>query len=286
MGTQKSGTKAPHRRHSGLYDADMATTHVNGIDIHYTQRGEGLDLVLVNGLGGHSGAWALNAPAYAKHFRVTTFDNRGAGRATAPDEPYSIAGMADDTAAFMAELGIKNAHLLGASMGGMIVQEMAINHPDRVGRLVIACSRARSSELRRKVAIAQRALWEADVPRESIAAIQMNWGSTTARLQDPQAPLDLLALQAEDPYRIQKHAYLRQLDATIAHDTVDRLSEIRSETLVLVGAEDVLTPPHESIEIAGLVPDARLQILPRGGHGFSGEYPEMYNKAVLEFLLA
>ena len=60
---------------------------------------------------------------------------------------------------------------------------------------------------------------------------------------------------------------------------------MEAETLVLVGGEDILTPPHESIEIAGLIPNAKLQILPRGGHGFSGEYPEAYNKAVLDFLL-
>ena len=263
----------------------MTTAHVNGIDIHYTQRGEGADLVLINGLGGHSGAWALNAPAFAKQFHVTTFDNRGAGRTTAPDEPYSIAGMADDAAALMAELDIGRAHILGVSMGGMVAQELAIRHPGVVDRLIIACSRARTGELRRKVAVAQRALWEADVPRESIAAIQMNWGSTTARLQDPEAPLELLALQASDPYKIQKHAYLRQLDATIAHDTVDRLGGVQAETLVLVGAEDVLTPPHESIEIAELIPNARLQILPRGGHGFSGEYAPEFNRAVLDFLV-
>ncbi len=264
----------------------MAIATVNGIDIYYSQRGEGPDFVLIGGLGGHSGSWALNAPAFAKHFRVTTFDNRGAGRTSAPDEPYSISGMAADTAALMEDLGIAKAHVLGASMGGMVAQELAINHPQRVDRLVVACSRVKSSELRRKVAVAQRALWEADVPRDAIAAIQMNWGSTSSRLQDPQIPLDLLALQAQDPHKIQKHAYLRQLDATIAHDTADRLCQIEAETLVLVGGEDILTPPHESIEIARLIPNAKLQILPRGGHGFSGEYPEAYNKAVLDFLLA
>ena len=79
----------------------MATVHVNGIDIYYRQEGDGPDLVMIMGLGAHSGAWLLNAPALAKHFRVTTFDNRGTGRSGAPDEPYSIAGMAGDTAALM-----------------------------------------------------------------------------------------------------------------------------------------------------------------------------------------
>jgi 3-oxoadipate enol-lactonase len=252
--------------------------------MYYDQRGEGADLVLIMGLGAHSGAWLLNAPALAKHFRVTAFDNRGAGRTAAPDEPYSMAQMAADTAGLMAALGIEKAHVVGASMGGMVAQELAIRFPERVSRLVIACSRAKAGELRHKVAMAQRALWQAGLPREVIAAIQQPWGSTPAILQDEHLPLERLALTARDPYPIQPHAYLRQLDATMAHDTVGRLPSITAPTLVLVGAEDVLTPPFESEEIARLIPGAKLQILPRGGHGFSGEYPDQFNRAVLSFL--
>jgi pimeloyl-ACP methyl ester carboxylesterase len=223
-------------------------------------------------------------PGLARQFRVTTFDNRGVGRSSASDEAYSIRMMADDTAALMDAIGLRSAHIVGASMGGMIAQELAINYPERVERLVIACSRARASELRRKVAIAQRALWEADIPRDAIAAIQQPWGSTSAILQDERKPLERLALLAKDPYPVAKHAFLRQLDATIAHDTVDRLSRIAAPTLVLVGAEDVLTPPHESVELARLIPGAELRILPRGGHGFTAEYPEEFNRAVIDFL--
>jgi 3-oxoadipate enol-lactonase len=262
----------------------MATVTANGIDIFYRQEGSGPDLVLIMGLGAHSGAWLPNVPALAERFRVTSFDNRGAGRTSAPDEPYSIAGMADDAAALMGELGIQRAHILGASMGGMIAQEFVVNRPGLVDRLVIACSRARTGELRRRISIAQRALWEADVPRDAIAAIQQPWGRTSATLQDETMPMELLALQAKDPYPIQKHAYLRQLDATMAHDTYARLGAISAPTLVIVGAEDILTPPFESAELARLIPGAELRILPRGGHGFTGEYPAEFNRAVIDFL--
>ncbi len=264
----------------------MTTALINGIDIYHHQAGEGPDVVLIVGLGAHSGAWALNAPALAKRFRVLTLDNRGAGRTSAPDEPYSMRQMADDTAGLLRHLGLAKAHIVGVSMGGMVAQEFAINYPAMVDRLVIACSRARAGELRKKVAVAQRALWEAGVPREAIQAIQQPWGSTGATLQDESLPLERLALAAKDPYPIATHAYLRQLDATMAHDTLDRLSRITSPALVLVGAEDVLTPPYESEEIARQIPGARLQILPRGGHGFSGEYPAEFNRAVTRFLEA
>lgn len=262
----------------------MPHATANGISLYYEQQGEGPDLVLIMGLGANLGAWALNTPAFARHYRTLTFDNRGAGRSDAPAGNWSIRDMAADTAALMEALGIARAHIVGVSMGGMIAQELAIGWPGRVDRLVIACSRARASALRRTVAVAQRALWEAGIPREAIAALQQPWGRTTATLQDERLPLALLELQAQDPYPIAPAAYLRQLDATIAHDTVDRLGQISAPTLVLVGAEDILTPPYESIELARLIPGAELRILPRGGHGFNGEYPKEFNQAVLDFL--
>jgi 3-oxoadipate enol-lactonase len=262
----------------------MATVQANGIEMFYKQTGDGPDLVLIMGLGAHSGAWALNVPAFEPHFRVTVFDNRGAGRTEAPDAPYSIRQMADDTAALMDALGIERAHIMGASMGGMIAQEFGINYPEKVNRLVIACSRARTGELRKKISVAQRALWEAGVPAESIRAIQMPWGSTGAILQDESLALEALALGLKDPYPIKKHAYLRQLDATMAHDALDRLGQITAETLVIVGAEDILTPPAESEEIARAIPNARMQVMPRGGHGFFSEYAPQVNRAVLSFL--
>lgn len=262
----------------------MPTVTANGIDIYYRREGSGEPLLLIMGLGAHSGAWTLNIPGLAERYEVIAFDNRGAGRTSAPDEPYSIRGMAEDTAALMEAIGVERAHVVGASMGGMIAQELAINFPERVKRLVIACSRARAGELRKRVAVAQRALWEAGVPRDAIRAIQQPWGSTSQVLQDEELPLAALALAEKDPYPIETHAYLRQLDATMEHDTLERLGRIQAPALVLVGGEDVLTPPYESAELASLIPGAQLRILPRGGHGFTAEYPQLFNRAVLSFL--
>ena len=148
------------------------------------------------------------------------------------------------------------------------------------------CTRAGTSEFRRLVSLAQKALWDSGIPREAISAIQQPWGRTSATFQDERLPMDILALQGRDPHPLQKHAYFRQLDATMAHDTLDRLPRIMARTLVLVGGEDILTPPHESVELAKHIPNSELRILPRGGHGFSGEYPHDFNRAVLEFLRA
>jgi len=263
----------------------MAMITANGIQIFHKQHGETGDwLLLIAGLGGHSGSFAAQIPAFAEHFRVLRFDNRGAGRTDAPDETYSMRQMADDAAALLATLGIEKAHVLGVSMGGMIAQELAINHPDRVDKLVMACTRARPTGARRLAAEVQRVTRLADLDAREREAYGMPWGMTASFMQDQRRVDDRIELAAKDPYPVQPHAYIRQLEATMAHDTLDRLHQIRAETLVLAGAEDILTPPWESEALVERIPNATLRVLPRGGHGFSAEYPAEFNAAAIQFL--
>ena len=263
----------------------MAMTRANGIDIFHKQHGASGDwLLLIAGLGGHSGSFAPQLPAFSERFRVLRFDNRGAGRTDAPDEPYSMRQMADDSAALLEALGIEKAHVLGVSMGGMIAQEFAINHPDRIDKLVLACTRAKPTGARRLAAELQRATRLADLGPREREAYGMPWGMTATFMQDQRRVDERIELAARDPYPMQPHAYIRQLEATMAHDTVDRLHEVRAETMVIVGAEDILTPPWESDAIVERIPNASKRLLPRGGHGFTGEYAADFNEAVVDFL--
>jgi pimeloyl-ACP methyl ester carboxylesterase len=118
----------------------MPHVQANGIDIYYESQGEGGPLLLIAGLGATHHLWELQVPSFARWFRVLTFDNRGAGDSDKPPEPYSIALFADDTAALMDALGIERAHVYGQSMGGIIAQEFALRHPQRLGGLVLGCT--------------------------------------------------------------------------------------------------------------------------------------------------
>lgn len=192
--------------------------------------------------------------------------------------------MADDAAALLETLSIERAHVLGVSMGGMMAQELAINHPDRVGKLILACSRAKPTGARRLAAEVQRVTRLSALDPRERTAFGMPWGMTATFMQDQRRVDQSIELAAKDPYPMQAHAYIRQLEATMAHDTLDRLHLIRAETLVLVGAEDILTPPWESAVLAERIPGAALRTLQRGGHGFSLEYAAEFNAAVLDFL--
>jgi 3-oxoadipate enol-lactonase len=262
----------------------MPFADANGIRMHYEQEGSGPDVVLIAGLGGHGGGWLPQRRALAESLRVTVFDNRGAGRTDSPDESYSIRLMADDTAALLDALGIAKAHVVGASMGGMIAQELAINHPEKVDRLVLACSRLKPGPVRELMGPIDRWLRENGLDRISVSLLTMPWGMTPTFMQDERRVLERLNLAKRDPYPISRHGYLRQHAAVMAHDTTGRLARIAAPTLVLVGAEDILTPVRESEALAAAIPGSTLRVLPRGGHGFFGEYPAETNAALREFL--
>src|SRR5271168_2047656 len=118
----------------------MDRARINGVELAYELRGEGAPLVMIHGAQGDQSMFAGLAEVFAEDYRVLTFDQRGSGLSGKPDMPYSIAMLADDTAALMDHLGIARAHIIGVSMGGMIAQEFALRHPNKVRSLVLGCT--------------------------------------------------------------------------------------------------------------------------------------------------
>jgi pimeloyl-ACP methyl ester carboxylesterase len=133
----------------------MPKVKVNDIQIYYEVKGKGYPLVMIVGCGANLEAWDPRLiEGLSKHFKLVLFDNRGAGRTDLSKGEYTIRLFADDTAGLMDALGISRAHVLGISMGGMIAQELAINYPEKVSKLILCstCSQFRpSQELSRAV---------------------------------------------------------------------------------------------------------------------------------------
>src|SRR4030043_975160 len=124
----------------------MPLARLNGININYRAEGQGEPLVIIMGFTAGRSGWMPQIPFFKKYYRVITFDNRGAGKSDKPPGPFSPRMMADDTVRLMDLLGIEKAHIMGVSMGGMIAQELAINYPQRVMKLVLACTYACQDE--------------------------------------------------------------------------------------------------------------------------------------------
>jgi 3-oxoadipate enol-lactonase len=211
------------------------------------------------------------------------FDNRGAGRSDQPSGPYSIRQMADDAANLMDALGLENANIFGASMGGMIAQELALNYPGKVKRLILGCTSAGGDG--RVMDPEIQAYLE---PRTDMTLYQMLWWSAPAGF--PQEFIDAhrdiveRKIQSDLLYPSQLHAYEAQLAAYKAHDACSRLSSLRMPTLVLVGDRDVLIPQENSRILARAIPGAQLRIIRGAGHIFWISHPEETFFGLTDFL--
>lgn len=257
---------------------------VNGISIYYEQQGSGEPLLLIGGLGSNVRDWWHVVPVYAREFHVITFDNRGAGRSDKPEEPYSIAQFAGDAAGLLDALGFESAHVYGASMGGFIAQELALRHPQKVRSLILGCTTPGSlRSIPPSIQVVQKLEELSRMPLEE--AIPAGWklGYTDAFVDSHRELLWEKGLWSGE-FAAPPESYRRQLDACLAHDTLDRLGQIRAPTLVITGAEDVLIPAENSRLLADRIPGAELVIIPGVGHGYSLEAQEVADAAVLDFL--
>ncbi len=256
-------------------------------DVYDETGGRGEPLLCIMGLGGASNWWFPQVEELRSTHRVVTFDNRGVGRSDKPTGPYTMAQLAADALAVLDAARCDSAHVMGISMGGMIAQHVALSHPHRVKKLILACTTAggpTSAQPSQEVLSALMATggMRPESPAEMIEKLgwilfPREWLATRGH--------DLIAMLAAHPSEpAPPHAFLGQVMAIAAHDTRSRLGEIPHETLVLTGDEDVLVPPQNSSILAEGIPRAKLQTIPGTGHGFNIQAAEAYNRAVRDFL--
>ena len=256
----------------------------NGQKLYYEVHGEGEPLVLIMGLGSDSTGWLLQLPELAEHFKVITFDNRDVGRSSEATGAYTIADMAADTAGLMEALAIERAHILGGSMGGAIAQELVLNYPEKVNKLILASTMGHFARFKISFLEPIKFIKIHDTKNEIFPIEIMMWCMTHDFLKDAQAVEPMVSMMKNSPFPQSTEAFCRQTDAMRTFDVLDRLQSVKAPTLVMVGSQDILTPPWSARELAEAIPGAQLQIIEGGAHGFCWEIPEKANKAVLEFL--
>ncbi|HYM15667.1 MAG TPA: alpha/beta fold hydrolase [Dehalococcoidia bacterium] len=269
----------------------MTIASINGIDLYYEEHGDAAapPLLLIMGFTMNAAAWASQIPALSERYRVIAFDNRGAGRTTQPEGAYSITQMADDAAGLLDHLGIASAHIVGASMGGMIAQEFALRYPARVRGLVLACTTAggpHSAGYDEMMAQSEEGMAVTDlVAAMTPDRIKENMDLMfTADFQAHPGP-GLMQIAAAALQYPQTLAGMKgQLEAIRAHDTYDRLPQIAAPTLVIAGDADMLVDARNSPLLAQRIPGAKLVMFPGLKHGFTAEKPDEVNAAILGFL--
>ena len=256
----------------------------NGQKLYYEIHGEGDPLLLIMGLGGDATGWMLQVPEFAKHFKVIAFDNRDVGRSSQAKGPYSIADMAEDTVGLMDALGVRQAHVLGGSMGGAIVQELVLRYPNKVRKLILACTMGHFARFRINMLGPAIFIKEHDPSNKVFPSLMLFQCMTYDFIENAEKVDKMLGLMQNPPFQQSKEAFIRQAQAIRTFDVLDRLGTVRVPTLVLVGDQDILTPPWTARRLADAIPGAKLQILEGGGHGFFWEIPEKTNQAIIEFL--
>jgi len=260
--------------------------NANGININYNVTGQGKPLVMINGMNEVQSNWRSQIGSFKKYYRTITFDNRGVGKSDKPVGPYTIRMMADDTIGLMDYLNIDKAHVLGVSMGGMIAQELAINHPERVDKLVLGSTFARrdetsgfSSELSKELEAYERS------PRDEASQRRFASASMPLAINKWSNKVFLVALmKIAIRFLPISTGVAEQLEALLAHDAADRLGMIKASTLVITGTEDRAIKPISSEVIASLVPKAKLVKVSGGSHSLYMEKRGEFNREVLDFL--
>ena len=253
-----------------------------GLNLWAERRGTGPDVLLIAGLADPAEAWQFQLDGLADRYRLTAFDNRGAGRTPLPAEPFSVATMADDTAALLRALEIPAAHVAGFSGGSVIAQELALRHPELVSSLVLISTWARPDPFMRAVAGFWRWLPESAPSERAFLEAFYLW------IYAPRAHADgtvdkLIEEALAFPHQPSTEAIQHSLDAFLAHDTAGWLAGIAAPTLVLAGGRDMITPPRHGQAVADGIPGARFEVLPEEAHQLFQEAPDLFNARVDAF---
>jgi pimeloyl-ACP methyl ester carboxylesterase len=256
--------------------------HAGDLDIWTEQVGRGPDVLLIGGLGDTVESWQFQLDGLADRYRMTAFDNRGAGRTAMPSGPVSVEMMADDAAEVLQALGIPSAHVAGFSGGSIIAQELALRHPDLVRSLVLQSTWPAPDPYLRSWGRFVR--WLAEVaPSERAFLEGFFLDIYTARAHNDGTVDQIIEEVLAFPHKQTTEDLQRFLDAFLDHDTTERLPKIAAPTLVLAGGRDSTSRPELCRAVADRIPGARFEVMEEEAHQPFQEVPDEWNARVDAF---
>lgn len=265
----------------------MPFAETDDLRIYYETRGAGDALVLVPGFASGAWTWFRQTEDLAKNFQVITFDPRGVSHSQISDGTIvSMQKIASDITALLDKLKIERANVLGASFGGFVAQEFALRFPERIDKLVLACTSFGGENH-----VAPH--WE--ILAAFIATDDLNKSERIRKFIVPAFTPEFYAADGaavETVCRLREQnivpeaVYMQQLQAATTFCKEDNLADLKAETLILTGDKDVLVPPQNSVNLARKIPNAQLEIIKGGSHMFFIENAAEFNRIVTEFLKA
>ncbi|MCH8814798.1 MAG: alpha/beta fold hydrolase [Chloroflexi bacterium] len=262
----------------------MPLVQCGEIKIEYHIEGDGPPLLMLRGLGGQASTWGEPLLSGLRdNFTVIRMNHRGVGLSELPNEPFTMQTMAADAATLLEALDIDRAHVLSVSMGGMVAQELVLNHPESVNGLILGCTLPGGPN----AVIASPEITVLLLPDQSLSRADQarrSWGAITtqAMIDDGVFLEEMLRIGLEVP--TPPEVIGQQVAAVQGFDAYDRLPSIKHPTLIIHGDADILVPAENGRILHERIPGSTLEIIPGGAHMFFWEQPVLTARIVVDFL--
>jgi aminoacrylate hydrolase len=255
---------------------------VGHITLNYEERGEGPAFIFIPGLVGLLNAWEFQLAEFARRYRCISFDHRGAGDSDKPSDAYATALIAHDVVALMDALGIDKAHVAGTSTGGCVLQNLAIDHPDRLRCCIFSNTWVKADEYINRVQMTRKRIALAYGPEEyvKVSSLFTNGAMQFRYDLDKVMELERRALQTVAPVEV----LAGRLDMTMAHDRTADLHKIHNPSLVIGTRDDATVPFYQSEDLHRAVRGSKLVIVEEGGHYAYRRHWQEWNPIVDAFL--
>ncbi len=271
-------------------------TKINGIELCYEIFGEGYPIILIHGFGSRKEGFKCQIPALSKEFKVITFDNRGAGKSERVDKPYTMEMLSDDIQRLLDFLGIKKAHVLGTSMGGLIAQQFILQYPEYVNKLVLVNTVSGAPdnvglEMIKKNRLNQLELIKND-PQKAFWDNAHIWFYHKYRKELKVNPKKKKfgIWSAED--EIRESTILMptpldielQIEALKGFNTMERLHEIKNPSLLLAASHDKICTKNTMEEMHKRIPKSIFKVIEKAGHESPKTRVLEVNRIIIDFL--
>ncbi len=268
----------------------------NGIKISYDLKGKGFPLILIHGFGSKKEIWKPQIIDFSKKYKTITFDLRGTGKTDRPNYPYTMEMFADDIKGLIDYLKIESVHLIGRSLGGMIAQNFVLKYPQNVRKLVLIATNAifddesavdlvinnriKDIELLKKDPV--KAFWNKSLFVYHQKFRQELKQNPKKKFYNAFSLEDLIEESTINPSRAQD--IINQGNAMKGHNTLNRLNQIKNETLLLAASHDRLIPKSLMVEINKRISNSILKIIDKAGHFMTVSRATEVNNIILDFL--
>lgn len=252
--------------------------------MYYETAGKGRPLLLIAGLNADNAGWAAVRAKLAENFRVILPDNRASGRSPVPFGKFSIADMADDAVRLLNHLRINRCDVVGHSMGGFIAQDMAVRYPGRVDKLVLEATACASSARNNALFADLADSFSRDKDKEALMRRWSYWLFSPKTFSRKSYVETFIRKASGYPYLQSAAGFKKQVDAVAGFDFRGMIKKIKSETMVIAGADDILISPEESRMLADGIKGSVFEKITGAGHCPHVEAPVVFISKVLRFL--